>query len=113
MKKTETSIEETQQLIHDLYNRLSQRPHSSETLMDITDILLQVYRKLTNAKNPEALINRLVNYVYRVGFDNNVHFDKDEEHLLIELGVIAGRAGLNGVYRSDAGDKSQFYGMFD
>ena len=107
------SRERAQQLIHDLYNRLIKRPNLSETLTDITDVLLQVYRKLDDTKNPEAIVNRLVNYIYRVGFDHRIHFDKAEESLLIELGVIAGRAGFNGVYRSDAGNKAQFYSVFD
>lgn len=108
------SRERAQQLIHDLYNRLIKRPNLSETLTDITDVLLLVYRKLDDTKNnPEALVNRLVNYIYRVGFDHRIHFDKEEEHLLIELGAIAGRAGFNGVYRSDAGNKAQFYSVFD
>lgn len=107
------SRERAQQLIHDLYNRLIKRPNLSETLTDITDVLLQVYRKLDDTKNPEAIVNRWVNYIYRVGFDHRIHFDKAEESLLIELGVIAGRAGFNGVYRSDAGSKAQFYSVFD
>ncbi|MGP5429906.1 bacteriocin immunity protein [Enterococcus malodoratus] len=114
MKAAETDPrKQAQQLIHDLYNRLIKRQNPPETVTDITDVLLQVYRKLDNEKNPAALVNRLVNYIYRVGFDNKVHFDKAEEQLIIDLGTISNRAGFNGVYRSDAGSKAQFYSVFD
>lgn len=106
------SQERAQELIHDLYNRLIQRPNPQPKLIEINEVLLQVYQTLETEKNPEPLINRLVNYIYRVGFDHKIHFDREEEALMIGLGTIANRAGLNGVYRSDASDKKQFYPLF-
>ncbi|MBO1307283.1 bacteriocin immunity protein [Enterococcus sp. 669A] len=105
--------ETAQELVHDLYNCLVKQPDPSEGLQDIVDVLLQVYKKLDTAKNPEALVNRLVNYIYSVGLASRVHFDKKEEQLLIDLSVIGQRAGLNGVYRSNTSDKTQFFGYLD
>lgn len=116
MKREETinrnQQKRAQELVHELYNRLVQRSNPQPQLIEINEVLLQVYQTLETEKNPEPLINRLVNYIYRVGFDHKIRFDKEEETLIIELGTIANRAGLNGVYRSDASDKSQFYPLF-
>ncbi|WP_338128034.1 bacteriocin immunity protein [Enterococcus malodoratus] len=60
MKAAETDPrKQAQQLIHDLYNRLIKRENPPETATDITDVLLQVYRKLDNEKNPAALVNSI------------------------------------------------------
>ena len=51
---------------------------------------LQVYKKIDSEKYPEILINKLVNYIYIVGFDNKIHFFQEMiEKLLIELGDIS------------------------
>lgn len=46
----------------------------TKAILDITDVLLQVYKKIDSEKYPEILINKLVNYIYIVGFDNKIHF---------------------------------------
>ena len=51
--------EKAQAQIHDLYNDLMQR-EQTPALIDITDVLLQVYKKLDTVKNPEVWVNRLV-----------------------------------------------------
>lgn len=105
-------IELTKQYIHDLYNELMQQSNKNSALLDITDVLLQVYSKIDQTKNKEALLNRMVNYIYIVGF-SNINLSKKAENDLIELGDIAKRAGWNGIYRGNSVDKSQFYGMFE
>lgn len=105
-------IELTKQYIHDLYNELMQQSNKNSALLDITDVLVQVYSKIDQAKNKEALLNRMVNYIYIVGF-SNINLSKKAENDLIELGDIAKRAGWNGIYRGNSVDKSQFYGMFE
>ncbi|MGM0212778.1 bacteriocin immunity protein [Enterococcus sp. AZ109] len=105
--------ETAQELVHNLYNYLVKQPDPSEGLQDIIEVLLQVYKKLDTAKNPEALVNRLVNYIYSVGFNQHIHFDKPAEKLLNGLSAIGQRAGLNGVYRSNTSDKTQFFGYLD
>lgn len=60
-------------------------------------------------KYPEILINKLVNYIYIVGFDNKIHFLGNDEKLLIELGDISKKAGINSKYKANFTDKSQFY----
>ena len=59
--------EKSKELIHDLYNKLSKRTNSSPELLDIIDVLYQVYLKIDTVSNPEALVQRLVNYIYSTG----------------------------------------------
>ena len=80
-------IREIKKIIHELYNSLMKRD-KTKAILDITDVLLQVYKKIDSEKYPEILINKLVNYIYIVGFDNKIHFLGNDEKLLIELGDI-------------------------
>lgn len=48
------------------------RPQKTSGLLDITDVLLQVYKKIDTTKYPEYLLNKLVNYIYSVGFDQKI-----------------------------------------
>lgn len=105
-------IEKTKNYIHNLYDSLMEHSDKNSALLDITDVLSQVYLKLDTAKNPEALVNRMVNYIYIVGF-SNINLSKDENDNLNELGDSAKRAGWNGVYRGNSVDKSQFYSIFE
>lgn len=98
--------------IHTLYNSLMAHPDKSNALLDITDVLSQVYLTLETAKNPEALVNRLSNYIYSVGF-GEIHLNKSEEQLLIDLGAYGQRAGWNGVYRGDCTSKAEFFNYSD
>ena len=76
---------------------------------DIKEVLLKVYVKLdTNEDKNIPIINRLVNYLYFTGYTNNLTFSSEENELIKQLAEIGKYAGLNGVYRSDYGDKSQF-----
>lgn len=104
-----TEIEQTKAAIHELYNSLLQQPEQSPALLNITDVLLQVYQKLDQVKNPEVLMNKLVNYIYVVGFDAKLHFLGRDEKLLQALEVPAKKAGFNSKYRANFSDKSQFY----
>lgn len=101
-----------QTLVHDLYNELIQREQTPE-LTDITDVLLQVYKKLDTVKDPEVWVNRLVNYIYLVGKAGNVEFGHNAEAKLIALGDISKLAGWNGHNRAAYNDKMQFYGVLD
>ncbi|CAD5902718.1 bacteriocin immunity protein [Carnobacterium maltaromaticum] len=106
-------VDKVKENIHELYNSLIKRSGSATSLLDITEVLLQVYIKIDTTENPEALVNRLVNYIYSVGLKGRIKLAPVEGDLLIELGVFAQRAGLNGLYRADFSDKSQFYSYFD
>lgn len=66
----------------------------TKAILDITHVLLQVYKKIDSEKYPEILINKMVNYIYIVGFDNKIHFLGNDEKLLIELGDISKKAGI-------------------
>ena len=105
--------EEIKKLIHDLYNKLHKCTNPSSELTDIMDVLLQVYKKMDKTKYPERLINRLVNYIYSTGLKGKLYFSKDENEIIAQLGIIGQKAGLNGRYKADYGDKSQFYSYFD
>lgn len=94
-------------LVHSLYNSISQSKKNN--FDDIKEVLLKVYVKLdlSDEKNI-PLINRLVNYIYFTAYTEKLHFSSNEENIIKELSEIGKYAGLNGVYRSDYGDKSQF-----
>lgn len=99
--------------IHELYNRLNQRENQTAGLQDITDCLLQVYKKIAVVKNPESLLSALVNYIYVTGFNHKIQFHGRDEELLRELARYNQTAGLNAKYRSDFTDKSQFYSFLE
>ena len=101
--------EKSKEYIHELYNSLNTHENMSPELLDILDVLLQVYTKIDNEKNPEALVNRLVQYIRSLSLKGRLHYSHLEEKWLIELGLIGQKAGLNGLYRGDFSDKSQFY----
>jgi len=82
-------------------------------IRDITDVLLQVNKKIDTSKNPEALVNRMINYIRITASSEKLHFSKADEKLIIDLGVIGQQAGLNGQYMADFSDKSQFYSYTD
>lgn len=96
---TSINIDHTKKVIHELYNSLMTRPNQTKALLDITDVLFQVYKKIDTAKYPEILVNKLVNYIYIVGFDNKIRFIDNDEKLLIELGDISKKAGINSKYK--------------
>ena len=109
----DTEIKTTaKKTIHELYNSLKTYPDQNKTLTDITDVLMQVYKKLDTAPNPEALVNRLANYIYVAGF-SNIHLNAADEQRVIDLGATGSKAGWNGRYMADFADKSQFFGIFD
>ena len=106
---TSINIDHTKKVIHELYNSLMTRPNQTKELLDITDVLFKIYKKIDTAKYPEILVNKLVNYIYIVGFDNKIRFIDNDEKLLIELGDISKKAGINSKYKANFTDKSQFY----
>lgn len=113
MQRESELRQQAQEAIKGLIVRLSGWPDQSGDLLDIIDVLMQVDKKITTAKNPEALVNRLVNYIRSVAIKGRLHFPDEEEKLMIDLGIIGQKAGLNGAYMADFSDKSQFYGMLE
>ncbi|WP_461215744.1 bacteriocin immunity protein [Lacticaseibacillus sp. GG6-2] len=109
-KQTTTSAKQT---ITALSALLAQRPDQSPQLLDITDVLRQVYQKLDTAKNPEALINRLVNYIRIKASNGKITFPTPQENLIDELAWIGAKAGFNGQYMADFSDKRQFYSFLE
>lgn len=100
-------MNKSKDLVHSLYNSLSKSKENN--FDDIKEVLLKVYTKLDlyDEKNI-PLINRLVNYIYFTAYTKKLTFSPNEENIIRELSEIGKYAGLNGVYRSDYGDKSQF-----
>ncbi|WP_415589543.1 bacteriocin immunity protein [Liquorilactobacillus ghanensis] len=96
-----------------LVNYLESYDYKNSGLLDIIDVLKQVYKNLEDVKNPEALLNKLVNYIRSVAMQYKMHFPSNEEKLIIDLGVLGQRAGLNGRYMADFSDKSQFYSLLE
>jgi transcriptional regulator with XRE-family HTH domain len=101
------------QYIKELFALLRHRPDQSGQMLDILDVLAQVYRKLDTAKNPEALLNRMTNYIRVTARSGRITFPKPQESLLGELAWIGAKAGWNGAYMSDFSDKRQFYGLLE
>ncbi|WP_234122361.1 bacteriocin immunity protein [Clostridium hydrogenum] len=101
------SMNRSKDLVHALYNSISQSEKAN--FDDIKEVLLKVYVKLdvSDEKNI-PLVNKLVNYINFTAFTEKLHFSSDEENIMKELSEIGKYAGLNGAYRSDYGDKSQF-----
>lgn len=94
-------------IVHSLYNSLSESEKTG--FEDIKEVLLKVYKRLDDSnKENEPLINRLVNYIYFIAYTNKLHFSPTEEEMIKKLSKVGSKAGLNGVYRSNYGDKSQF-----
>ncbi len=94
---------ESKQVVHELYNSLDQ-----SDMEDIKEVLLKVYKKLEDSKENVPLINRLVNFIYFTAFNQKLHFNEEQESMIRKLSEIGQTAGLNGVYRSSYGDKTQF-----
>jgi len=105
--------EQAKQNAHDLYNILIKKSDKSANMLNITDVLMQVYSKLDEAENPEALVDRLAKYIYSEAMGGRIHFEKEEEALLMDLASFGSKAGLNGANYADFSDKSYFYSVFD
>ena len=106
-------INQAQTDIKELLGILNNYEKKQSELLDIIDVLAQVYRKLPETKNPEALLNRLVNYIRSVALAGRIHFPTNEEKSIADIGILGQRAGLNGVYMADYSAKSQFYSIFE
>lgn len=58
------NVNYVKEVIHELYNSLAERPEKSSALLDILDVLAQVYKKIYQEEYPEYLVDRLVKYIY-------------------------------------------------
>lgn len=108
MKQTEEIQQTAKNEVHELYNRLLARDEQPGAILDITDVLMQVYRKIDAATHPEQLIDQLMNYIRNTSMERHLHFTKDEEANIINLEALGTRVGLNGRYRSVV-SKQEFY----
>ncbi|MCI1987448.1 MAG: bacteriocin immunity protein [Lactobacillus sp.] len=111
--KPEDVVATAKQYIKELFTLLRQRPDQSGQMLDILDVLAQVYRKLDTVKNPEAILNRMTNYIRITARSGQITFPKPQESLIDELAWIGAKAGWNGAYMSDFSDKRQFYGLLE
>ncbi len=112
-QKRMDTVKTSKQAIQALRGLLIKRPDQSPQLLDITDVLGQVYRKLDTAKDPEALINRLVNYIRIKASNGKIIFPTPQESLIGQLAWIGAKAGWNGLYMADFSDKRQFYSLLE
>ncbi|AKP68239.1 bacteriocin immunity protein [Companilactobacillus ginsenosidimutans] len=111
MAKDQEALTEVKSEINELIDKLSNHSLQSSELLDILDVLKQVEKQLDSSKNPQSLVIKMINYLRSMAMKGNIHFPKDEESLIIELGAYGQKAGLNGQYMADFSDKSQFYGF--
>lgn len=98
---------ESKRLVHDLYNNLVQS-NTGKEMEDIKEVLLKVYKRLNDSKENPPLINRLINFIYFKAFTEKLTFSEEQDELIRQLSGIGQKAGLNGSYRANYGDKSQF-----
>lgn len=98
---------ESKKFVHDLYNNLVQS-NAGEEMEDIKEVLLKVYKRLDDSKENPPLINRLINFIHFKAFTEKLTFNEKQNELIRQLSGIGQKAGLNGSYRADYGDKSQF-----
>ena len=98
-----------EQYVTELYKKLKSRDSKTSGLLDILDVLIQVQKNLSTVKNPEALVNRCIQYIRSVAIKDKLYFPPAEENIIINLEVIGQKAGWNGSYMADFSDKSQFY----
>ena len=56
--------------VHELYNLLiaHTKEEQATSWLDITDCLLQVYKKIDTNPSPPVFISKLVNYIYHFEF---------------------------------------------
>ncbi|GEK29055.1 hypothetical protein IV55_GL000666 [Furfurilactobacillus siliginis] len=108
MKQTEAIQQAAKDEVHELYNRLSQRTEQSVALLDITDVLMQVYRKIDTTERPEQLLDQLMNYIRNTSMVHHLHFSRDEEANIINLETLGTRVGFNSRSRSVV-TKQEFY----
>lgn len=113
MKKDLEIREDSKKHIKGLYDSLMARPEKDSHLLNITDVLKEVYGKIDKDKNPTDLLTRLVKYIYIEGF-SRISLSKTEEADLIALGDISKRGGSATIaYNGNFSDKSQFYSLFE
>ncbi|EOH90808.1 bacteriocin immunity protein [Enterococcus pallens] len=98
--------EDLQQTVHELFNSLSKS--DSTEYQEILEVLQKVYLRLQKDESVEALANRLANFIYFKAYTEKIHFTKDQDKMIQKISSIGKYAGLNGSYRADYGDKSQF-----
>ncbi|MCW6661647.1 bacteriocin immunity protein [Aerococcaceae bacterium NML201209] len=96
-----------QELVHRLYNSVSIHSRRGDS-EDLLEVLLKVHQRLPKEENEVALLNRLVHYIYFCSVNDGLKFNAEQNALIRELAELGKHAGVNGCYRSDYGDKSQF-----
>ncbi len=100
---------ESKKIVHTLYNDLSK--NNDPKFNEILEVLQKVFVRLNSLekyKDDSPLINRLVNYLYFTAYTNKLTFSETQVELIKRLSEIGKRAGLNGIYRGNYGDISQF-----
>ncbi|KRM05773.1 hypothetical protein FC89_GL001483 [Liquorilactobacillus ghanensis DSM 18630] len=113
MNQTDIDREKAKNNIKKLLQQLDQTSARPAELLDIIDVLLQVYSKLDQTKEPAVLINHLINYLRSTALKGKLHFPPAEEKIIIELEILGQKAGINGNYLGGYNDKSQFYNIFE
>lgn len=99
----------SKKIVHELYNDISKNNNSEFT--EILEVLKKVFIRLDSLGQKDddsPLINKLVNYLYFTAYTKQLTFTKQQENLITKLSSIGKYAGINGIYRGDYGDPSQF-----
>ena len=75
---------------------------------DLKFVLGRVENRLMHKGNPERWANRLVNYIRFAEFNQQFILNQEQKEIVGQLATIGRYVGINGVYRTDYGDISQF-----
>ncbi|MET3564501.1 regulator of sirC expression with transglutaminase-like and TPR domain [Enterococcus rotai] len=97
---------ESKKLITNLYNSLKENQELNYS--ELKSVLLKVFKKIDNTLNEEALISRLVNFIYFKSLTEKWKFTEEQNQIINQLSDIAKYAGVNNNYRGDLGSLSQF-----
>lgn len=92
-------MNETKELVHELYNELS-TSQSDENMNDVRDALIKVYKRIDSVDDQSQLIGKLTSFIYYRYYADHLNFSPKEDELLSKLAIIGQTSGYNGVYRS-------------
>lgn len=105
-EKTTIISQQAAELVHTLYNKIDFA--GNPNMAELQGVLLRVFKRLPTTETPEGLVNHLVNYINFTAYTDGYTFNDEQHQLIRQLTDIGNRAGINGAYRSNYGDPSQF-----
>lgn len=104
MSRKNENLEATLSLVRQLASSLG----NSTEYADLKFVLERVETHLMHKGDSERWANRLVNYIRFAEFNKQFSMNQEQKEIIGQLAAIGKYAGINGAYRTDYGDISQF-----